>query len=67
MLINYTKLKDYRYRQGAIKRYCHKCGGELEYCYLERGVYSIRCEDCKYHTLIEAENPNLALVKVGEK
>lgn len=68
MLINYTKLKRYRYRKAPnIKCYCHNCGGEVEYCHIEKNVYCVRCQDCIAYTLIEVESWQEALRKVGEK
>ncbi len=67
MLINYEKLKRYKYRVAPNGRYyCHKCCGELEYCPIEKNVFCVRCEDCGTHTLIEATSGELALRKVGE-
>ena len=67
MLINYEKLKKYRYRKApSTNHYCCKCGSQLDYCHLEKDVYCVRCEDCGTHTLIEATNGEIALRKVGE-
>lgn len=68
MLIDYDKMKRYIYRDEptGVKYYCCKCGGKLDYCYLENRVYSIRCEDCQTHTLVKVGSPGEALAKVGE-
>lgn len=67
MLINYEKLKNYRYRKASnTNHYCHKCCGQLEYCPIEKNLYCVRCEDCGTHTLIEATSGEIALRKVGE-
>ena len=67
MLINYEKLKKYRYKKSEKTfSYCHKCCGQLEYCLIEKNVFCVRCEDCGTHTLIEATNGEIAPGKVGE-
>lgn len=67
MIIDYNKLKRYVYRKAPNGRYyCCKCGGELDYCYLESEIYCVRCEDCQTHTLVRSKAPYLALGKVGE-
>lgn len=54
MLINYEKLKKYRYRKSpSTHHYCCKCAGGLEYCHLEEDLYCVRCEDCETYTLVE--------------
>ena len=53
MIIDYNKLKRYKYRKSDNTfSYCHKCCGELEYCPIEKNVYCVRCDDCGTHTLI---------------
>lgn len=67
MLINYEKLKIYRYRKSpSTHHYCHKCAGELEYCHLEEDLFCVRCGDCETYTLVEESNWYNALRKVGE-
>ncbi len=67
MIIDYTKLKKYKYRKtDNIFSYCHKCCGRLEYCLIEKNVYCVRCADCDVYSLVEATNGEIALRKVGE-
>ena len=72
MLINYERLKKYRYRKSPnTNHYCYRCAGQLDFCLveknrLEKNLYCVRCEDCGTHTLIEASNGEMALRKVGE-
>lgn len=44
---------------------CPICSGMLQYAYLERGVYSIKCDGCPVVRLVEARSPELAAKAVG--
>lgn len=62
-----VKNAEWRYRKTLEDKpvYCLKCGHELEWVYLEREVYGVRCCQCDLVTLTWARKPQKALESVG--
>ena len=59
--------RQYMHRFEETNRACHKCGNKLGIYYCEDKLYAVRCMHCEMLTLVKAQNPILAVKKVGTR
>lgn len=68
-VINIDKTMHRAYKAGMLRRpsgvRCRQCGTTLETAYHEERLYSVKCCVCDCMTLVKAENPNNAALKVA--